>query len=87
MYKRQISSYDYDSVVRVQTREQPETHEIPVDILNAPRRNPIEYLIHCLETGEPVTGPLSPTLSRIGQQIVDTALVSAREKRTVALLG
>jgi glucose-fructose oxidoreductase len=81
-----ISSYDYESVVRVQTRERPETYEIPVDTLAAPYRNPIEYLIHCLETGEPVTGPLSPVLCRIGQQIVDSAVLSAREKRTITLL-
>jgi glucose-fructose oxidoreductase len=82
-----ISSYDYEPVIRVQTKAQPEAHELPVDVLQAPRRNPIEYLIHCVATGEPVTGPLSPTLCRIGQQIVDTALASAREKRTLPLLG
>jgi glucose-fructose oxidoreductase len=82
-----ISSYDYEPVVRVQTTGRPETHEIPVDAPAAPRRNPLEYLIHCAETGETVTGPLSPRLSRIGQQIVDTAVLSAREKRTVPLLG
>ncbi|HZP83631.1 MAG TPA: Gfo/Idh/MocA family oxidoreductase [Chthonomonadaceae bacterium] len=81
-----ISSYDYEPTVRVQTQAQPEAHDIPVDTISAPRQNPIQYLIHCLETGEPVTGPLSPALSRIGQQIVDTAILSAREKRTVKLL-
>jgi glucose-fructose oxidoreductase len=81
-----ISSYDYEPVIRVQTQAQPETRELPVDTLQAPRRNPIEYLIHCLETGEPVSGPLSPALCRIGQQIVDTAVASAREKRTLPLL-
>jgi glucose-fructose oxidoreductase len=81
-----ISSYDYEPTVRVQTQAQPEAHDIPVDTISAPRQNPIQYLIHCLETGEPITGPLSPGLSRIGQQIVDTAIVSAREKRTVKLL-
>lgn len=82
-----ISSYDYESVIRLQTRERPEAHEIPVDTLEAPGRNPIEYLIHCLETGEPVSGPLSTALSRVGQQIVDSAVLSAREKRTVPLVG
>ena len=65
----------------------PEAREVPVDTLQAPRRSPIEYLIHCMATGEAVTGPLSPALSRIGQQIVDTAMASAREKRTLPLLG
>jgi glucose-fructose oxidoreductase len=81
-----ISSYDYENIVRVQTGEHPGGFEMPVDTIAAPYRNPVEYLIHCLETGEPVTGPLSPALCRIGQQIVDTASVSAREKRTVPLL-
>ena len=84
--KGTISSYDYEPVIRVQTRERPETYEIPVDALQAPRRNPIEYLLHCLETGEKVSGPLDPNLCRVGQQIVDSAALSAREKRTVSLL-
>ncbi|HZO91868.1 MAG TPA: Gfo/Idh/MocA family oxidoreductase [Chthonomonadaceae bacterium] len=82
-----ISSYDYEPIVRIQTRQRPETHEQPADTLEPPYQNPIQYLIHCLTTGEPVRGPLSLALSRIGQQIVDTAIVSAREKRTVPLLG
>ena len=39
-----ISSYDYESVIRVQSATHPETREIPVDTLAAPRRSPIEYL-------------------------------------------
>jgi glucose-fructose oxidoreductase len=81
-----ISSYDYEPTIRLQSEAHPEGRELPVDGIDAPRRNPIEYLIHCLETGEPVTGPLSPAMSRIGQQIVDSALLSAREHRTVSLL-
>lgn len=81
-----IASYDYEQTIRIQTADAPEGRDIPVDTLAAPHRGPIEYLIHCLETGEAVTGPLSPALSRIGQQIVDSALLSAREKRTVRLV-
>lgn len=81
-----ISSYDYETVIRVQTRMQPEVRELGVDSLAPPRQNPIQYLLHCLATGEPVTGPLDPRLCRIGQQIVDTAAESARQKRTLALL-
>jgi glucose-fructose oxidoreductase len=33
-----------------------------------------------------VEGPLSPEIARIGQQIVDSAVLSAREKRTVPLI-
>lgn len=82
-----ISSYDYEHVIRLQTKERPDIHEVPVDAVLAPYDNPINYLLHCLATGEAITGPLSPQLSRIGQQIVDTAVLSAREKRAVALLS
>ncbi|HEY8884204.1 MAG TPA: gfo/Idh/MocA family oxidoreductase, partial [Chloroflexota bacterium] len=82
-----ISSYDYESTIRVQTHEHPDGLVVPVDELQPPRQNPIQYLIHCLETGEPVSGPLSPAICRIGQQIVDSAVLSAREKRTVPLVS
>ena len=82
-----ISSYDYEDVIRVQTKDTPATREIPVDTLLAPFQNPIQYLIHCLETGEKIKGPLDPNLCRIGQRIVDSAVLSAVEKRTVKLVG
>jgi glucose-fructose oxidoreductase len=85
--KGTISSYDYEDQIRVQTAEHPEGRDVPVDELQAPHRNPIEHFIHCLETGDPVIGPLDPALCRVGQQIVDSAVLSAREKRTVPLLG
>lgn len=81
-----ISSYDYADTIGVQTRKCPTIHEVPVDSLAAPTQNPVQYFIHCLESGEPITGPLSLEISRIGQQIVDTAVISAREKRTVPLV-
>jgi transketolase len=37
------------------------------------------------DNGISIDGPLSPEISRIGQQIVDGAVQSAREKRTVKL--
>lgn len=85
--KGTISSYDYEESIHLQTTANPEAHPYPVDVLEAPYQNPIQYLIHALETGEPVTGPLSPTLCRIGQQIVDSAVLSALEKRAVPLLA
>lgn len=80
-----ISSYDYEPTIRVQTSAHPDGEVMPVDSLTAPRRNPVEYLIHCLETGEPVSGSLDPALCRIGQQIVESAVLSAQEKRTAPL--
>jgi glucose-fructose oxidoreductase len=54
--------------------------------LKSPNRNPVEHLIHSLETGAAIIGPLRPEISRIGQQIVDSAFLSAAEQRTVKLL-
>ncbi len=81
-----ISCYDYEPTIRIQTRSRPEAYEIPVEATTAPNRNPIEHFIHHLETGAPLIGPLSVPISRLGQQIVDTAFRSAQEKRTLPLL-
>ena len=81
-----ISSYDYEDTVRVQTNDRPEGFDQPVDRLTSPNQNVIQYFINCLETGEAPDGPLSPAICRIGQQIVDSAILSAREKQTVPLL-
>jgi predicted dehydrogenase len=80
-----ISSYDYAPTIRVQTRAHPEGQIVPCDDLKPPHQNPVQYVVHCLESGEPLRGPLSPALSRIGQQVVDASVNSAREQRTVSL--
>jgi len=82
-----IASYDYEKTIRIQTKSKPEGFEQTVDELKYPFRNPIEYVLDCIEHGRPVEGPLSPVLCRIGQQIVDSAALSVREKRTVKLLS
>ncbi len=82
-----ISNYDYADTVRLQTRSCPEGEDLPVDVIDPPHQNPVQYLIHCLENDLPIEGPLSPEVCRIGQQIVDTAFQSAREKRTLPLIG
>ncbi len=84
--KGTISSYDFEKTIHLQTEDSPEGKTIPVDSLQPPFQNPVQYVIHCLENGTPVEGPLSPQRSRIGQQIVDTAVISAKEKRTVPLI-
>lgn len=81
-----ISSYDFESTVRLQTPDSPMGHDIPVDEIPPPYRGPIEYFLHGLETGRSPEGPLSPAMGRVGQQIVDTAFASAREKRTLPLI-
>lgn len=80
-----ITSDDYARTISVQTRDRPQTHELPVDEIAPPHRNPIEYVVACLESGRPIEGPLSPATSRTGQRIVDAAHRAAREKRTVTL--
>jgi len=81
-----ISNYDYAPTITVQTARHPTGKVMPVGRLKRPLQNPVQYFLHTLETGEAVAGPLSLKLSRIGQQIVDTAALSARENRTVKLL-
>lgn len=80
-----LSSYDLEPTVRVQTRECPAGMDIPCDVLVHPNHNPIAYVLDCLENGREVDGPLSPVIARIGQRIVDAAVLSVREKRTVQL--
>jgi len=82
-----ISSYDYEPTIRVQTRANPAGEVLPVDELAPPHQNPIQYMIDRIVSGRPVAGPLSPAICRIGQQIVDSAALSARERRTVALVS
>lgn len=84
--KGTIASYDYDSTIRVQTRDNEAGADVPVDQLQPPFRNPIEYMLDCIEMNRPIEGPLSPQIARIGQQIVDSAVLSARQKRTVPLV-
>jgi glucose-fructose oxidoreductase len=80
-----ISSYDYDSYVTVQTRKKPRPHRLAAPKLTSPQQNPVQYLLHCLETNEPLKGPVSIPISRIGQEIVDAAVRSAQLGRTVEL--
>jgi glucose-fructose oxidoreductase len=80
-----ISSYDGEDSIRIQTKDYREGKVHPAPALESPYRNPVEYFIHCLEENKSVEGPLSLEISRIGQQIVDTAFQSAVEKRTLPL--
>ena len=81
-----IRSDDYAPAVRLQTRSHPAGEMIPSDVLQPPFQNAIQYFADCLlRDGEP-GGPLSPVISRIGQQIVDSAILSARLKQTVRLV-
>lgn len=81
-----LSSYDFESHVTVQTRSAPEPRLVPVDAPVPGRRGPVDYMVDCLASGRAVEGPLSPELCLLGQRIVDSAVLSAREKRSVELV-
>ena len=80
-----ISSYDYDPHVTVQTRRKPTPHTVTAPNPKVPHQNPVQYLLHCLDHGKPLEGPVSIRISRIGQEIVDAAVRSAKLKKAVAL--
>jgi predicted dehydrogenase len=83
--KGAISSYDYDDHVTLQLRGgTPET--VPVDEPKAGRLGAIDYMVDRIRNDLPIDGPLAPALSLIGQRMIDTALASARSKRTQLLL-
>jgi glucose-fructose oxidoreductase len=81
-----LSSYDYEPTVRLQTEARPAGEDVPVDTIPPESQGPIAYVIDALKRGKKVDGPLSPRIARIGQQIVDSAVRSARLRRTVRLL-
>jgi glucose-fructose oxidoreductase len=81
-----ISSYDYDDFVTVQTRKDTRHVQVPVHKLPPGRRSVIEYVLARIDDGQPVTGPLDPKLCLTGQRIIDSAVLSSREKRTVPLV-
>jgi glucose-fructose oxidoreductase len=81
-----ISAYDYAKRVRVQTRAFPERRKWTVDEVRPPFQNPIQYLLHVIDGGDFLRDPLHPEIARIGQQIVDSAVLSAKENRTVKLV-
>lgn len=86
--KGTISSYDYDKHVHVQTGEREEGYDVPAAPLPYPYRGPIEYMIDRIETAEPIDmSPMNPVIARVGQQIVDSAVLSTVERRTVKLVG
>jgi glucose-fructose oxidoreductase len=81
-----IASYDYDDHVTLQTRANPAHTRVPVDVLPAGRRNPLEYVLARLDDGAPIAGPLDPALCLIGQRIIDSAVLSSQMKCTLGLV-
>jgi predicted dehydrogenase len=82
-----IASWDYADSLHIQTRDCPQGRDMPVPPLTAPHQNPVQHFLHHLETGAPLIGPLTPAISRLGQQIVDTAVLSAASGRVERLVS
>ncbi len=80
-----IASYDYESHLTVQTHKYPAGTQIAAERLAFPQDGPIACLVDCLENGKTPEGPLSPSVSRLGQTIIDAAVRSAAERCTVAV--
>ncbi|ROU02584.1 Gfo/Idh/MocA family protein [Histidinibacterium lentulum] len=81
-----LSSYDYADHVTLQTRARPEAHAVTAEPLKAGETNAIEYVLGRIKAGLPMEGPLDPALCLTAQRIVDTAMRSSIEKRTLELL-
>ncbi|WP_062013708.1 Gfo/Idh/MocA family protein [Aureimonas sp. AU4] len=81
-----IASYDYEGFVTLQTRTNITPRRIEADAPPPGARGAVDYMLARLADGAPIAGPLDPALSLVGQRIIDTAVLSVREKRTVALV-
>ncbi len=81
-----IASFDYQSTIRLQTKDCPDGQDYPVDTLAPHESNSIPYFIHCLDNGQAPKGPLGIEMARVGQQLVDTAFQSAQVKKTLPLV-
>ena len=82
-----ISSYDYDDFVTLQTRQAPAPARVaaPTPAGRPARPDRIHAGAH-RRTALRSQGPLDPALSLVGQRIIDSAVLSAASKRTVALV-
>lgn len=85
--KGTIGCYDYQTSLFVQTEQKPAGFEMAADPLAPESKNLINYYVSRVQNDLPIDGPCSTEISRIGQQIVDTAIESAAQQKTIKLLG
>lgn len=78
-----VSSFDYDGHVTVQDAAYLDGREVAVDVLAPEVSTGLGALLHHLDTGEPLDGPMSVGIGRTGQLLVDAAVLSARTGRRV----
>jgi hypothetical protein len=70
----------------VQDEEMPEGYEVEVDELDAPKQNPVQYMVDRMEHNASVDfDPIRPGLSREAQRINDAAAESAKRGEEVFL--
>lgn len=89
-----IQCSDYAETIEMQNRDHPEGIRLPLNPTFDRKRksskgiplNPIEFVIEALETERPISGPLGMPINILGQRIIDTAMMSSIEERTVALV-
>ena len=62
-----------------------EVKSIEPEPLPEGKRNAAEYLIHCLETDEPVEGLCCPYISRDAQEILEAGLISSDTGKAITL--
>ncbi|NIB38215.1 Gfo/Idh/MocA family oxidoreductase [Pseudomaricurvus alkylphenolicus] len=79
-----ICSRDYAQSVSLQTREQPEVRDVPVDDFSH-CEDVFALLEQVLAEGGDLQGPCGSNISLGGQRIVDAAAHSARERRPIAV--
>src|SRR5262245_8663865 len=81
--KGTATSLDYATTLRVQTEEHPEGFDMPIDVMAPHEKTAIAYMLHCLERGEPITGPTGWPISRTDQRNPKAALISAQHGTAV----
>lgn len=80
-----LSSFDYDAQVTLQNAARLDSRQVAVDTLPPQVSSGLGALLHHLDTGEPLDGPMSSDIGRTGQLLVDAAVLSAHTGRRVAI--
>lgn len=80
-----IVSRDFAPALHVQTHEQPDGYDIPVDEATETTKNALSYLLECRETGVPPSGPCTMGTALKGQRIVDAARQAMASGSVVSL--
>ncbi len=79
-----ITAPDHNDHIVLQTVDSPNPTRVAVDRQDPSNTDSVAHFIHCLEEDRELEGPASPSLSRLGQAIVDAAVVSIAEGRSVS---